>query len=172
MSPALCLMPDLPDARHEPQQLLLSREAFPTLRREIPAAAWRLCGRAAPRRPPPLPRIKKRLPLPPVASRVISAGAPSPRVLSPWRVRALRFLAAVRERGTFTVTDVKAHKISASWVERWGVAVDWTTEVRRGKTVRVRVYRLTTNPEKLPDWGYKDVAAELAAADAAGKGAA
>jgi hypothetical protein len=103
------------------------------------------------------------LTLPPVASRCIVAGAPSPRVLSPWRVKALGFLAWARTRASFTVTDLAGHGLSKSWVERWGEAVDWTTEVRRGKTVRVRTYALTSRAERLPDWGYTDVAAELAA---------
>lgn len=109
----------------------------------------------------------KPLHLPPVASRAIVAGAPSPRQLSVWRVKALRFMAGVRATSDqrFTVTTLKAYGLSASWVERFGVAVDWTSEIRRGKAVRVRVYRLTDKAEQLPDWGYKDVAAELWAAD-------
>lgn len=111
------------------------------------------------------------LALPPVASRVIAAGAPSPRVLSPWRVKALRFLEATRAAGTFTATSLKGFGLSKSWVDRWGVATDWCLEDRRGKAVRVRVYRLTDKADRLPDFGYSDVAAELSAADAA-KGAA
>jgi hypothetical protein len=105
--------------------------------------------------------------LPPVASRVIVAGAPSPRVLSPWRVKALRFLAFARAAAEtrFRASDVKTHGLSISWVERWGVPVDWATENRRGKPVRVRVYQLTDNAERLPDWGYLDVARELLEAD-------
>jgi hypothetical protein len=109
----------------------------------------------------------KALVLPPVASRAIVAGAPSPRVLSPWRVKALRFLAFVRAAAEtrFRASDVKTHGLSISWVERWGVPVDWATENRRGKPVRVRVYQLTDNAERLPDWGYLDVARELLEAD-------
>jgi len=112
---------------------------------------------------------QKPLALPPVASRAIVAGAPSPRVLSPWRVKALRFLSFARTATgcRFGASDVKTHGLSVSWVERWGVPVDWTTEVRRGKTARVRVYQLTDNAERLPDWGYRDVYAEMVAADAA-----
>lgn len=115
----------------------------------------------------------KLLPLPPVASRVIKAGAPSPRQLSPWRIKALRFLAFARAAADhrFATSDIKAHGLSKDWADRWGVPVDWATEVRRGKTVRVRVYQLISAADKLPDHGYEDVAAELAAADAA-KGAA
>lgn len=110
---------------------------------------------------------RKPLALPPVASRAIVAGAPSPRVLSPWRVKALRFLAFARARGTFTVSDLKTFELGKSWADSWGSAVGWAHEVRRGKTVRVRTYRLTDSAERLPDWGYKDVAAELAAAGGA-----
>lgn len=108
--------------------------------------------------------------LPPVASRVIVAGAPSPRQLSTWRVKALRFLAFARASAgqRFAASDVKRHGLSISWVERWGIPVDWGTEMRRGKPTRVRIYRLTDNAERLPDWGYRDVAAEIAAADAKG----
>jgi hypothetical protein len=118
------------------------------------------------------PRRSKMEPLslPPVASRAIQAGAPSPRQLSPWRIKALRFLAFARaaDGQRFAASDIKAHGLSKDWVDRWGIPVDWTTEVRRGKSVRVRVYRLIDAVEKLPDHGYEDVAAELAAADAKG----
>lgn len=114
-------------------------------------------------RPPHVSQLK----LPPVASRAISAGAPSPRVLSEWRVKALRFLAFARGQATFTCSDVVRFGLGKSWVDNWGEPDDWTTETRRGKTVRVRTYKLTTKAEKLPDWGYRDVAAEMLAADAA-----
>ena len=109
------------------------------------------------------------LDLPPVASRAIVAGAPSPRVLSSWRVKALRFLMEVRAQPerTFTVATLLGFGLSKSWVERWGEPVDWTEDVRRGKRVRVRVYRLTEVAERLPDWGYRDVAAEMAAKEPA-----
>lgn len=103
------------------------------------------------------------LKLPPIASRCIVAGAPSPRVLSEWRVSALRFLTFARQVETFTAAQLQGFGLGKSWVDRWGEPVDWTTETRRGKTVRIRTYRLTARAEALPDWGYKDVAAELAA---------
>lgn len=109
----------------------------------------------------PRARTYKLLTLPPIASRAIQAGAPSPRVLSEWRTKALRFLASARSKETFRVSDVTAFGLSKTWVDRWGEPVDWATENRRGKPVRVRVYRLVTNVEKLPDWGYRDVAEEL-----------
>lgn len=126
---------------------------------EIKIAEW---PRA---RPPHVSQLK----LPPVASRAISAGAPSPRVLSEWRVKALRFLAFARGRATFTCSELVTFGLGKSWVDNWGEPEDWTTETRRGKTVRVRTYRLTTKEEKLPDWGYRDVAAEMLAAEAAAK---
>jgi hypothetical protein len=117
---------------------------------------------AARPRPPGILQLK----LPPVASRAIIAGAPSPRVLSEWRVKALRFLAFARRRETFVVSDVLSFGLSKTWVDRWGEPLDWTTETRRGKAVRVRTYKLVTNAERLPDWGYRDVAVELLAAEA------
>ncbi|HVZ89605.1 MAG TPA: hypothetical protein VHG72_21770 [Polyangia bacterium] len=107
------------------------------------------------------------LKLPPVASRAIVAGAPSPRVLSEWRVKALRFLAFARSRSTFRCSDLVGFGLSKTWLDRWGDPVDWTTETRRGKTVRVRTYKLTEKPENLPDWGYTDVAAEMLAVEPA-----
>lgn len=83
--------------------------------------------------------------------------------------KALRFLAFARTQATFTGTDIVRFGLGKSWVDNWGEAEDWTTETRRGKTVRVRTYKLTTKEEKLPDWGYRDVAAEMLAADAARK---
>jgi hypothetical protein len=106
------------------------------------------------------------LPLPPVASRAIVAGAPSPRVLSEWRVKALRFLACARGRATFTVATLEAFGLGRSWVDRWGVPVDWELQRRGNRAVRVRTYRLTSKEEHLPDWGYRDVAAELALVEA------
>lgn len=107
--------------------------------------------------------------LPPVASRAIVAGAPSPRILSPWRVKALRFLAWARQNETWTASQLVSFGISKSFVDNFGVAVDWTIETnKQRKQVRVRTYRLTDKAERLPDWGYADVAAEIAAADAKG----
>lgn len=105
--------------------------------------------------------------LPPIASKLIVAGAPSPRTLSEWRVKALRFLAFARKRETFTKADLTSFGLGGSWVDRWGEPVDWITVTRRGKTVRVRIYKLTEHVELLPDAGYRDVAEELWAAEQA-----
>jgi hypothetical protein len=111
--------------------------------------------------PPRDPGEVKPLELPPIASRAISAGAPSPRVLSPWRVKALRFLKHARAEGTFRVSTVLGFGLSKAWVERWGDPIDWTVEIKRGKQVRVRVYKLVEKSQALPDFGYEDVAQEL-----------
>jgi hypothetical protein len=108
----------------------------------------------------------KQLTLPPIASRAIAAGAPSPRVLGEWRVKALRFLTFARDRDTFTCTDLVGFGLSKSWVERFGEPEGWTEETRRGKVVRVRTYKLTAKAERLPDWRYGDVYAEMLAAEA------
>lgn len=136
----------------------------PGWKRDELKGSIKIAGHARPR-----PSTVAQLKLPPVASRVIVAGCPSPRVLSEWRVKALRFLAFARGRTTFTCSDVVGFGLGKSWVDNWGEPEDWTTETRRGKTVRVRTYRLTTKTEKLPDWGYRDVAAEMLAAEAAPK---
>lgn len=64
-----------------------------------------------------------------------------------------------------------AHALS--FANTWSPAEDeileTRPEIRRGRTVRVHVYRLTEKLGVLPDCGYKDVAAELLAADAAAK---
>lgn len=135
---------------------------LPTWKRAELPPEIKIVGYARPR-----PLSVAQLKLPPIASRAIVAGAPSPRVLSEWRVKALRFLAFARGRTTFTGSDVVRFGLGKSWVDNWGEPDDWMTEVRRGKTVRVRTYRLTTKAEKLPDWGYRDVAAEMLAAEAA-----
>jgi hypothetical protein len=114
------------------------------------------------------------LALPPIATRHIAAGAPSPRVLSPWRVKALRFLAFARARGVEPIfaSDVKGHGLSKDWVDKWLLGIGWAyvDNPRAGArgapaVVKVRTYRLIQHsPEALPDFGYEDVAAELAAA--------
>ncbi len=109
----------------------------------------------------------KPLALPPIASRAIRAGAPSPRVLSTWRVSAIRFLAFARAADTWTVADLERHGINRAWADRWGDLVETRPIVRRGRSVRVNIYRLITDASRLPDAGYEDVAAELLAADAA-----
>lgn len=107
----------------------------------------------------------EQLELPPVASRAIRAGAPSPRVLSAWRANAIRFLLWARTVESFRVADLARFGIARNWADRWGEHVETVPEMRRGRTVRVNVYKLTTKAERLPDWGYADVAAEIAAAD-------
>lgn len=116
---------------------------------------------------PPL-RLDKPLALPPVASRAILAGAPSPRVLSEWRVKAIRFLIWARTQENFTTADLGRFGISRAWADRWGDHVDTVIEKRRGRPVRVYRYRLVADVSRLPDAGYRDVAAEIAAADAKG----
>lgn len=111
------------------------------------------------------------LKLPPIASRAIVAGAPSPRVLSEWRVSAIRFLIWARTADVFTIYDLDRFGISRTWADRWGELVETVTEQRRGRPIRVRRFRLTTKADRLPDAGYRDVAEELARAEA-GKGAA
>lgn len=108
------------------------------------------------------------LTLPPIACRSIVAGAPSPRQLSPWRVKALRFLAFARARDVVTASQLMGFGLHRQWVERWLDPVDWTAETnKRRQQVRVRTYRLTANREALPDWGYRDVYEEMAAGDKA-----
>lgn len=104
--------------------------------------------------------------LPPIASRTIVAGSPSPRVLSDWRVRALRFLAFARGVESWSTADLDRFGVGRSWADRWGEYIDTRSEVRRGRKVRVHFYRLTDRADRLPDAGYKDVAAELLAKDA------
>lgn len=100
--------------------------------------------------------------LPPIASRVIVAGAPSPRSLSPWRVKALRFLIWARQQESFAASDVAGFGLRPHWAQSWGLLLRY--EPRRnkaGRSYNCPVYRLRTEPELLPDAGYKDVAAEL-----------
>lgn len=114
------------------------------------------------------PRRSKETPplvLPAIACRSILAGSPSPRQLSPWREKALAFLRFARANdGKITVADLKTHGLSVSWVDRWlsGTGVRVKQRNARGKEVSVMTYRLHCNQRQLPDWGYQDVAAELA----------
>lgn len=101
--------------------------------------------------------------LPPIASLAIQAGSPSPRVLSDWRVKAIRFVAWARAEGSFTIADLERQGIGRHWAERWGDFLETRAVVRRGRPVRINVYSLTDRPV-LPDRGYEDVAAELLAA--------
>lgn len=134
------------------------------------------------------------LALPPIASRSIAAGAPSPRQLSPWRVKALTFLAFARDTmggENLTMAHLRAHGLNKSWAQEWMIPMGWTygereaTSSQRSYTghlrlqasgraiehraggravVKVRLYRLRADPEAMPDHGYEDVYAELAAA--------
>ena len=106
-------------------------------------------------------RVDARQPLvlPSFASRVIRAGTPSPRQLSAWREKALTFLRWARANdGQIGLADLKRHGIARNWAQAWLV---WTGE--RGRDRRTLIYRLTDNPQALPDHGYEDVYAELCA---------
>lgn len=109
--------------------------------------------------------------LPSIASRAILAGLPSPRVLSPWRDRALRFEVFARANdGRITVDDLKRHGFKRHWADRWLVrATGDDGRVVPGPLFnkRLGMYRLHPNPMHLPSYGYEDVREEIELAMAA-----
>ena len=106
------------------------------------------------------------LDLPPIASRAIVAGAPSPRSLSKWRIGALRFLIWARRRETYAPADLDGFGINRRWAERWGELVRYEPRANRaGRSYNCPVYRLTERAGVLPDAGYRDVLTELEAAE-------
>lgn len=101
------------------------------------------------------------LPLPMLASRAIAAGVPSPRVLSTWREKALKFLRWARQHdGRLTRANLIEHGLTVSMADRWFVD---TGDRARTRGRSCWLYRLTDNRQALPDHGYEDVYAELCA---------
>jgi hypothetical protein len=116
--------------------------------------------REQPRRVAGYPQLK----LPAVASRAIRAGVPSPRVLSPWRERALSFLRWARANdGRISLNDLRAFELSLTRARLWLVDTGDRTPPAAGQRPRF-LYRLTAEAHRLPDHGYEDVYAELCAA--------
>jgi len=100
----------------------------------------------------------KRLKLPSIASRAIVAGVPCPRQLSTWRENALRFIAWARQQPDQIVRsrDLRRFGLApARWHHTWLTPIHPVISTCR--------WRLG-GTEPLPDVGYEDVAAELAAA--------
>lgn len=88
---------------------------------------------------------RKRLWLPPVVPRH-AAGVPSPRPLTPWRVRALRLCHRLRHQGYVTTQDFRELGLSMdAWRDRW---------VRRQYPGRGAVYVMVPGAE-LPDAGFE-----------------
>jgi len=91
-----------------------------------------------------------RLWLPPVVP-TGEGGQPSPRALTPWRVKALAMMARIRDRGHVTTEDFTEMKISSAiWTQqRWIIPAG-----RSGRRTR---YVLNPAPEiRLPDQGWED----------------
>jgi hypothetical protein len=107
---------------------------------------------------------RKPLALPPVPLQG-SGGQASPRVLSPWRVSALRCCIALRARGSLTRAEGKAIGIDLSdWLQRGWVLSDG------GRPAR---YTLNpTPPSRGPESGYERERDAIAAKDAEIRGAA
>lgn len=98
-------------------------------------------------------RVGKRLHLPPIKPSW-SGGEKHPRVLSEWRVRALRICILLQDRGWVTKADFIKHQIehrtwvARRWIEGYEERVDGKREYR---------YRLypDVSPERLPIAGYE-----------------
>lgn len=93
-------------------------------------------------------RDGKRLWLPPIVSDG-PAGEPSPRALTPWRVKALRLVARAREQGHLTTEDFQALKISPTiWTQtRWIVP--------NGRIGRRTRYTLNEDHPSFPSKGWE-----------------
>lgn len=118
----------------------------------------------------PVPRARhiapeKRLPLPPVALQT-GGGRPCPKVLSRWRVGALRLCATLRKQGHLTGDDFKAAAIDH---RRW---LDGLWLRRAGNVGRLARYvagpRLAVDG---PEVGYEATATALATHDAVAEAA-
>lgn len=107
----------------------------------------------------------KWLTLPPIASRAIQAGVPSPRSLGEWRLKALRFLEWARAQDSFAMDDLRRFGLNPSTCDSWLYPIAWKYADGKGKraVVKVRTYRIQEG-KHLPDAGYEDVMAELRAA--------
>lgn len=96
--------------------------------------------------------VNKQLTLPPIVTNLV-AGGPSPKQLTPWRVKALRLCRLLRTAGYLTPEDFKREKVDKRvWVERWlDICKDSGTITY---TVRAGA--------ELPDEGFEEISAALA----------
>ncbi len=107
--------------------------------------------------------VMRQLELPPIVMDDLPAGTPSPRQLTPWRVKALKLCRIIRAQGYCTAVDFKAVGIdSKRWIEN-----SWLTSTQ--ETVRVEGHsrlqrKLVPTPGvNLPDVGWEEVSKALAA---------
>lgn len=104
------------------------------------------------------------LALPPIASRAIQAGVPSPRSLGDWRIKALRFLEWARQQDSVTLDDVRRFGMHPErWRGAWLRPVGFKYADGKGKraVVKLTTYRIREGKATLPDVGFEDVMAEL-----------
>ncbi len=108
-------------------------------------------------------RTPRPLSLPPIASRAIQAGAPSPRALGDWRIKALRFLEWARAQESIVLEDVRRFGLHPSRFAKWLRPVGFRYADGKGKraVVKLTTYRIREGKSTLPDVGYEDVMAEL-----------
>ena len=91
---------------------------------------------------------------PPVVSEG-PGGAPSPRALTPWRVKALRICALLRTRGWVTSKDFEAAGVSmTNWRKRW---------IRRDGSVGRLARYVLAEAHDFPDIGFEAERDALAA---------
>jgi hypothetical protein len=111
------------------------RRSYERERKIVAAPRWRRNGGS-------------RLWVPPIVSDH-PAGEASPRTLTPWRVKALRLIAKIRERGHATTADFKAARISPTiWrQQKWLVPA--------GRVGRLTRYVLNEDHPGLPDRGWE-----------------
>lgn len=114
---------------------------------------------------PRFDRVVRPLPLPPIASRAIQAGVPSPRSLGEWRIKALCFLEWARAQDAVVLEDLRRFGLHPSTCRHWLRPVGFRYADGTGKraVVKLTTYRLREGA-RMPDQGYEDVMAELRAA--------